>query len=349
MINVKSLNQAIAALRAETKQNAITPSTLGGLLQTISNLLATATTESDLEVILNLQIALANLKQKVNAYVINLQNDPTFISHIVQGSTDRNNVYLNATKVNVAFGTASTVEQAVTIKQATTERAGVMRAQQVADLNDAKSGVTTLQNTMRSVQSLLSELQSKIRKIESETSCFYHIECDKNVKDGLHVVGASVLLKKGFVPYIFRFSRKKSRYRHSKGEVRRKGSKTSGWHVFCNDKKIKFASQDLMLIAPNDTRGVNTSAYSQSPKGLFTPPHQHFRNGVFAGMYVGYGCDSFRIDDGKRFRFAVAFGLPQSREKFDFTKLVTNMAEFGVHLSVDKENAVTTVDYYFSR
>ena len=348
MINVNSLNQAITALRAETQMNAISPYSLGGLLQTISNLLATATTEADLAAIGQLQIALNNLKQKVNAYVIQLQNDPTYISHLQQGATDRNNVYLNATKVNVAFGTAVTVEQAVTIKQATETRAGVMRAQQVTDLIEAKNGVTTLQARVQQLQTLVSDIRLALQELASSVTRQFHIECKINRQSGLHIGGANTLVRDGYVPYIFRYSRKKSRYRHDRSERRRKGPKMRGWHVFCGEDKIKFFGNDLMKISSHSGEGIVQYEYSSSPENLFSGFREVKKDGTTA-IYVTYGCDHVDVKEGKRFRFAVAFSRPQTGRRFDFTKLVTNLAEFKVLV---RPNTITTsfwMDYQYSR
>ena len=350
MINVNALNQAINALRAETQLNAISPNSLGGLLQQISNLLATATTASDLDALTQLQIQLNNLKQKVNAYVIQLQNDPTLISHIVQGAADRNNVYLDATKVNVAFGTASTVEQAVTIKQATTERAGVMRAQQVSDLNDARNNVAALQTTVGRLQTLISEVQTQIHDIEQSECPFFHIECKANMQDGLHVIGATDLVAAGFVPYIFRYSRKKSRYRYNRNQHRRKGPKMRGWHVFCGVGKIKFQGKDLMMIARHNNERVSPTDFYASPQFLFSGGNRKYdEDGNVVGITIGYGCDEVDVTQGKRFRFAVAFSRPQTSQFFDFTKLVTNMAEFGVFVKGENGTSQIWMDYHFSR
>lgn len=350
MINVNSLNQAINALKAETQRDAITPIYLGNLLQRISDLIATATTESDIAAITQLQIAVNNLKQKVNAYVINLQNDPTYISHIVQGDADRNNVYLNATKVNVAYGTASTVEQAVTIKQATESRAGVMRAQQVTDLNEAKAGVQALQTSVSRLQSEISDLMAAVENISASATRQYHIECKANQQDGLHVIGADALVAMGYVPYIFRYSRKKNRYRFRRGERRRKGPKMRGWHVFCGEGKIAFDGADLIKIAHHSTEGITPSSYSPYPERLFSGKNVKYdAEGEIRHIYLGYGCDSVDVINGKRFRFAVAFGRPQSGSRFDFSKLVTNLAEFGVYVYRPEESGSTSIAYVFSR
>lgn len=349
MINVNSLNQAITALRAETQMNAISPNSLGGLLQTISNLLATATTESDIASISQLQAALNNLKQKVNAYVIHLQNDPTYISHLVQGATDRNNVYLNATKVNVAFGTAATVEQAVTIKQATETRAGVMRAQQVTDLNNAKADISALQTSLRQTQVIVDEIQSLIEEIASAVTRQYHIECKINRQSGLHITGANTLVRDGYVPYIFRYSRKKSRYRHNRTEQRRKGPKMRGWHVFCGKDKIKFIGNDLMKISSHNGEGAVTHDYSSSPENLFSGYSVKEEDDMVKAIYVTYGSDHVDVKDGRHFRFAVAFSRPQTGSRFDFTKLVTNLAEFRVFVRTNPNTQSLWIDYLYSR
>ena len=348
MINVNALNQAINALKAETQRDAITPIYLGNLLQRISDLLATATTESDIAVITQLQIALNNLKQKVNAYVINLQNDPTYISYLQQGANDRNNVYLNATKVNVAYGTASTIEQAVTIKQATSERAGVMRAQQVTDLNNAKSDITALNTAMSNANSTIAELQSAVEQLQQTLPVHFQIECKSNHQDGLHVVGANRLVQMGYVPYIFRYSRKKSRYRHNRTERRRKGPKMRGWHIYSGVDKIRFDVKDILLICPADGNGDLIRNYSRQPKTLFHAENPIYVDGELKYIHLSYGSDRYDVKvKGHRFKFAVAFSKPQTGSRFDFSKLVTNLAEFSVYAYVQLN--ARSVDYHFAR
>ena len=348
MINVNALNQAINALKAETQRDAITPISLGNLLQRISDLLATATTTSDIANITQLQIALNNLKQKVNTYVINLQNDPTYISYLQQGAADRNNVYLDATKVNIAYGTASTVEQAVTIKQATSERAGVMRAQQVTDLNNAKSDITAINNALSTVNNTIAEIQTAIEDIQQYATRHFHIECKGNHKDGLHVVGANRLVQMGFIPYIFRYSRKKSRYRHNRTEQRRKGPKMRGWHIYNGVDKIRFDVRDILLISSANGSGNLTYEYSREARTLFHSENPIYVDDKLKYIHLSYGSDRYDVKvKGHRFKFAVAFSKPQTGSRFDFSKLVTNLAVFSVFAYVPLNT--TYVNYCFAR
>ena len=57
-----------------------------------------------------------------------------------QNLSDRNNVYLDINIASLDSGVKQSRQGAICIKQATSERAGAMRAQQVLDLNCMQVG-----------------------------------------------------------------------------------------------------------------------------------------------------------------------------------------------------------------
>ena len=141
MIDITNLTSLITAFRNETEQGSISPETLGALLQAIANELQNASSNQD-------QVKLASLYE-------NLQTMGTCIIGLSQSTADRNNVLFNLSYFDPTAGLASALRDQVFIKQATTERAGAMRAQQVIDLNAAKKGVANLEDAVSNIESAM--------------------------------------------------------------------------------------------------------------------------------------------------------------------------------------------------
>lgn len=152
MIDISNLTSLITAFRQETEQGSISPETLGALLQAIANQLQSATTDQE-------QSKLTNIYN-------NLLKMGNCLTNLTQGDTDRNNVLGDYTFYNVVSGIPSAQRGQVLIKQATTERAGAMRAQQVIDLNAAKKGVATLEDAVAQINTQLEELNSYIESTD---------------------------------------------------------------------------------------------------------------------------------------------------------------------------------------
>lgn len=153
MIDITNLTSLITAFRQETEQGSISPETLGALLQAIANQLQSATTDQE-------QTKLTNIYN-------NLLKMGNCLTSLAQGDTDRNNVLGDYTFYNVVSGIPSAQRGQVLIKQATTERAGAMRAQQVIDLNATKKGVATLEDAVAQINTQLEELNSYIESTDS--------------------------------------------------------------------------------------------------------------------------------------------------------------------------------------
>lgn len=152
MIDISNLTSLITAFRQETEQGSISPETLGALLQAIANQLQSATTDQE-------QSKLTNIYN-------NLLKMGNCLTNLAQGDADRNNVLGDYTFYNVVSGIPSAQRGQVLIKQATTERAGAMRAQQVIDLNATKKGVATLEDAVAQINTQLEELNSYIESTD---------------------------------------------------------------------------------------------------------------------------------------------------------------------------------------
>ena len=141
MIDTTALTALITAFRTEVTQNSISPEKVGSILQQIADLLATAAPDSDMS-------EFTVLRQR-------LMGVSTMFTSLAQGTSDRNHIYLTSNTYNVATGTKHTNTDAIRIQQATTERAGAMRAQQVIDLNAAKKNITDLQDEVATLGRVL--------------------------------------------------------------------------------------------------------------------------------------------------------------------------------------------------
>lgn len=152
MIDITNLTSLITAFRNETEQGSISPETLGSLLQAIANLLSAASTDQE-------QTKLTNIYN-------NLLKMGNCLTNLAQGDADRNNVLADYTFFNAVSGLHSAQRSQVLIKQATTERAGAMRAQQVIDLNAAKKGVATLEEAVATINTQLTELNGYLESMD---------------------------------------------------------------------------------------------------------------------------------------------------------------------------------------
>ena len=154
MIDTTALTALITAFRAEVTQNSISPEKVGSILQQIADLLATAAPDSDIS-------EFTVLRQR-------LMGVSTMFTSLAQGTSDRNHIYLTSNTYNVATGTKHTDTDAIRIQQATTERAGAMRAQQVIDLNAAKKNITELQDEIANLGRVLDATGSRFNILSEQ-------------------------------------------------------------------------------------------------------------------------------------------------------------------------------------
>lgn len=182
-IDTKSLTDIITEFRALQSKDAVSPESLGYILQRIVDLLATAGTS---ETVSNITKLLDGFKAAGQA-----------ITALSQGQADRNHIYANKSTVNLASGAVSASSE-LFIQQATTERAGAMRAQQVIDLNSAKKSISELEKLLSAVQSEIAALKGSAG--DGTVSGGLTPISVQTEGDRLFVIGARKLLQDGYVP-----------------------------------------------------------------------------------------------------------------------------------------------------
>lgn len=329
-IDTKSLTDIITEFRKITAKDAITPENLGYILQRIADLLATAGTSE----------TSALLMQWYNA----MKNALHYISSISQGTADRNHIYLNRTTVNPVTGASASHANGIQIQQATTERAGAMRAQQVIDLNAAKKNVSALEKTTAELTDTLAQLLAKLGLGDgsSITSVFNTAQISCQIVEGkLHILGAQPLVKAGYVPYLFRWTRKRNQFRDRYAPEEKKGRKycpkTKGWHVYGSCYMVALQGQQV-LFSTNSHGYLHLPAngYSASPQCLFRT-----HTDTNGDIRVGWGRSQVMLRDHKsqkkvhrmlRFRFAIGFAKKILPGKIAVTpaNLVSSLAEFSL-------------------
>lgn len=332
-IDTKSLTQLITEFRAIQAKDAISPETVGYILQRIADLLATAGTS---DTVTKIQQLLDGFKAAGYA-----------VTSIAQGSADRNHIYANIGKVSLSDGKTSSTS-GIFIQQATTERAGAMRAQQVTDLNAAKKGVTDLQKQTATIEEILATMQKAlgIGDGSSITNVINtaQISCQV-VNSTLRILGAQKLVAAGYVPYLFRLTRKRNQYHH-RADYRSESDKdkrycpdTKGWHLYGSCHAVKIEGNTLKF-STNGRRLLHMpcEVYSSSPMSLV---HIHTNEAGF--KLVGWGRSMVYLNDMRvanrkkkfrmlRFRFAVGFAKKIEPGKSQITpaNLVSSMAEFSL-------------------
>ena len=156
MADISSITSLITSFRSETREEAITPEVLGALLQKIADLLGKAALQTDVSSLDNWRSALGRIGYVLTSFTI--------------GSDDRNNVYFTLGKANLSTGINQLAPNSILIRQATTERAGVMRAQQVQDLNKCKSELSSCSASMNKVQEALVNFQKATQSLSLRIS-----------------------------------------------------------------------------------------------------------------------------------------------------------------------------------
>ncbi|MGM9714350.1 MAG: hypothetical protein ACI4TM_11225 [Candidatus Cryptobacteroides sp.] len=331
MIDVSNLNSLITALRAETAKDAISPDSLGSLLQKITDVIASAAKDSDVSDITNWKSLLSAISSCVTA--------------IQQNLSDRNNIYLDLDTASLASGARQSLSGAVCIKQATTERAGAMRAQQVIDLNGCKSDIKSLQSSISSLQTSISELQStdtslsnRIASVENEQPYPFRLRI---LEGKLYIHDLDENIKNSCQPFIFRWVKKRPHYKVEENNFY--GMRRKGWNVWRGCDVAKLDTNGMLQIEHNDM-------FTHNPNALFCKPNAIYgKDGSLNDVRIGFGSKSYSLSTSKKFSFAIGFA-PQSafheREGFKFKSLKTPLVKF--HVFVNKQEfASDTVTAHF--
>ena len=151
-INTSIITQLISDFRALSQKDSISPESLGVLLQKLADLINSAASDADYK-------AIYDAFQKL---VANIAAVPTALYKLEQGSADRNDILMNVTTSHLINGVTMVLKDSLFIRQATTERAGAMRAQQVSDLNNTRTGLAALQKSHTELASKVSSLETTV-------------------------------------------------------------------------------------------------------------------------------------------------------------------------------------------
>lgn len=328
-IDTKSLSQLITEFRALQSKDSVSPDSLGYILQRIADLLATAGTS---DTVTKIQQLLDGFKAAGYA-----------ITSIKQGQSDRNHVYATIGKVSLSDGKTSSTSE-IFIQQATTERAGAMRAQQVTDLNAARKGVTDLKSQCQTLENALLEMQKAlgIGDGTAVTNVVNTAQITCQVVDGeLHILGAQKLIAAGYVPYLFRNIRKRNQYHHKPkyrteaNADRRYCSPSKGWHVYGSRHVVKITGTTVLFATDKSALHQEVTSFLPSASALF---RVHTRKD---GKHsVGWGRSTVLLEERRkqtrhrmlRFRFAIGFAKKIDHGTIAITpaNLVSSLAEFTV-------------------
>lgn len=324
MIDTTSLTALISAFRAEVAQNSISPEKVGGILQQIVDALSGAASNSDIVDFLALQERLQSLT--------------TIFTSLSQGTADRNHIYLTPTTYNVGSDEHYTNTDSIRIQQATTERAGAMRAQQVIDLNAAKKNISELQTLVNTINTEVGEVESDIIIIKNDLLEIQDIRTiTVEVKDRfLTVQGAGPLLDKNMQPYLFRLTKKanRKRYTDSTGNrIRKRNKPRKGWHLMGDKDTLKIDSNTFEISINTTVHGANREvSYSYHPMDfikLSTDKKGH--------KQVAYGKRLISLWNGENnserkveLKYGIAFGFRSRIGGMPIETLYTNIAEFSI-------------------
>lgn len=318
-IDIKSISQLITEFRKLQSKDSISPESLGYILQRLADLLATAGTSD----------TVAKIQQLLDGFKAGGQAICTF----EQGAADRNNILVNSKEVDLSTGAVATRNNNLFIKQATTERAGAMRAQQVVDLNAAR-------NKINEIVPLLEKIQAKLG-MDGSKGLYNNAQIQVSVEnDQLRIYGAQQLIADGYVPYLFRLTRKRNQWDDKialeAGATRKKYcDKRKGWNLYGSVYTLKI-TDSIIAISTNSKSHLSQEAlgYSNRPTDFvrtFTRPRDN-------APCFAWGRAVVSLLDPKnkkkhrmiRLRFAIGFAkkvLP-GRSLITTANLVSSLAEF---------------------
>ena len=368
MIDTTSLTALISAFRAEVTQNSISPEKVGGILQSIVNVLSTSVAENDIKDFTSIREA---LKKATTMYL-----------SLTQGTSDRNHVYLTPTLLNATTGEKYTNADSIRIQQATTERAGAMRAQQVIDLNTAKKNITDLQDEVANLgrvldavgsrfnilseqidgikntdlvalseniadlRSLLETLDTEMGEAEDDIIVLRNDINDiqdirtisVDVKDRFLILqGAAPLLERKLIPYLFRLTKKanRKRYKNSAGvRIRKKNRPRKGWHLMGNRTTLNVDATTFEVSINTTVHGNDKreASYSYHPMDFIK-----LSNDLNGHKQVAYGKRLISLWNEEKERerkvslkYGIAFGYKITGDGLPTNLLCTNIAEFSV-------------------
>lgn len=320
-IDTSSLTAIITEFRRLQAKDSITPEALGSILQRIADLLATAGT--------------SDIQQALNNWYNAMRQAVPYIAGLNQANFDRNNILLNPTLVDPIEGQSYIGNVPISIQTATTEKAGAMKAQQVTDLN-------TLRNRYNdTVLPALERLETSIASILGTSDNLSALSAKGQIAveivDGeLRVYGSGQLAQAGYVPYLFRHTRKRNRDKvHADGADSTYGPVSKGWHLFGSRHSV-IVEGTVAKFSTNESRQFHQEAdgYTPDPIALV---HPHIDDN--GKVTLPWGRSVIKLFDFRarqnrmvRLRFAIGYAKPvnHGKGKVNVLNLVSNLAEFSV-------------------
>lgn len=306
MIDVTSLTDLITQFRNITNANSITPETVGSILQKIVDILATAGTQANLDV--------------VNKWHEALKTAAPALTALSQGNADRNHIYLAARSVNLYTGAQSTLSP-IQIQQATTERAGAMRAQQVVDLNAARRDVADIKKQIQTINSLLGIGTADNLYKSSQISC-------QVINGALHLLGAQTLTAAGYVPYLFRRVRKRNPFKNKFATAEQRAAKKycpkkKGWGVYGSVYTVRLNGTEIQFSTnSHDNLCTEAAGWSAAASTLVT--RHTDKNG---NVSFGLGRSSVSLTDPKNPKkqrmIRLVFGIGLAKPIYPGTAAIT--------------------------
>jgi len=158
-----------------------------------------------------------------------------------------------------------------------------MRAQQVTDLNAARKGVADLQKQLATLETVLAEMQKALGLGDGSTVTNVintaQISCQV-ISGQLHILGATKLIAAGYVPYLFRLTRKRNQYHHKlqyrtmADADKRYCSPTKGWHLYGSCRN-GAGNGECPQVYGYDSRGGRSTQ-----RGVQEDRHPYFEGGA---------------------------------------------------------------------
>lgn len=327
--DITRITELIKSFKSETREEAVTVQVLGNLLQQIANVIGTTAQQTELN--------------SVSKFYTNLTSLNRILTGISAGTDDPNQMHLTLYDCSLKTGAINSLRDALVLRAATTDRAGVMQSQHVQDLNQCKSAaqkIPAIQTVIRSLQDNYNTLSSMK---QTET---IHIECQIR-KEGLYIPGAQQLIKSGLKPILFRYSIRTSRHgRKTDLTPRTPMAKRRGWHRFFDTEKLTITPNGQILFR-DDSKDADPlqPKYQPTPQHLFTYIKEEYDDTTnrISAVKLPYGQKVFDIFKRPHyFKFAIAFYKPISKsESFTFSDLRTNLAIFKVRATANQFNVGT--------
>ena len=312
-LDTSSISKLITEFRALQAKDSITPESLGYILQKITDLFS----DSDYNI------------PELGNIIRGIKSAGQILADLTQGQNDPNNVYMKKKTVNPSNG-AVAESSVIFLPYATSQRAGAMRAQQVADLMTLK---TTVQDLVDKVNSLPDNNTSDSSIILQPLSC--QVSGHK-----LKLHGAEKYSRNGYVPYLFRFTRKRNQIRdkkiHAANPNRKYSPESKGWHLYGSCYTVQVNGNDISFATnPGYSMTIPAFSYSDKPETIIRQSTN--KNGLKG---VAWGRKIIRLVDRNkgntprmiRLRFALAFGpkYTPSKKRITPAQMVSPLAEFSV-------------------